>query len=72
MVNENGEEVPVNPQGGGGALGGAMGFAQGFMAKAAAAGEGIKAKAGGLGGIQVWAVITFWPAVHWQILSHAP
>jgi len=52
MVNENGEEVPVNPQGGGGALGGAMGFAQGFMAKAAAAGEGIKAKAGGLGGIQ--------------------
>eukprot|EP00088_Acartia_fossae_P063757 TRINITY_DN7800_c0_g1_i4.p1 TRINITY_DN7800_c0_g1~~TRINITY_DN7800_c0_g1_i4.p1 ORF type:complete len:220 (-),score=96.42 TRINITY_DN7800_c0_g1_i4:2658-3317(-) len=53
MINENGEEVPVNPQAGqGGAAGGAMGFAQGLMAKAAAAGSGIKEKAGGLGGLQ--------------------
>ena len=53
MINENGEEVPVNPQGQAGVAGGAMGFAQGLMAKAAAAGSGIKEKAGGLGGLQV-------------------
>ncbi|XP_023348141.1 uncharacterized protein LOC111716866 isoform X1 [Eurytemora carolleeae] len=46
---ENGEEVPVEGGAGGGAMGGAMGFAQGLMMKAAAAKDGIKEKAGGLG-----------------------
>ncbi len=52
---ENGEEVPVEGGAGGGAMGGAMGFAQGLMMKAAAAKDGIKEKAGGLGvgGLQV-------------------
>jgi len=48
-VAENGEEVPVEGGAGGGAMGGAMGFAQGLMAKAAAAKDGMKEKAGGLG-----------------------
>merc|ERR1719410_1336705 len=42
-------EMAVEGGAGGGAMGGAMGFAQGLMAKAAAAKDGMKEKAGGLG-----------------------
>ena len=49
MIDENGQEVPVQPAAGGGA----MGFAQGLMAKAAAAKDGMAQKAGALGGLQV-------------------
>jgi hypothetical protein len=48
MIDENGQEVPVNPA----PPAGAMGFAQGLMAKAAAAKDGMKEKAGALGGLQ--------------------
>jgi hypothetical protein len=48
MIDENGQEVPVQPAAGGGA----MGFAQGLMAKAAAAKDGMAQKAGALGGLQ--------------------
>lgn len=51
-VQENGEEIPADGAAGGGAMGGAMGFAQGLMMKAAAAKDGIKEKAGGLGNLQ--------------------
>lgn len=47
MIDENGQEVPVQPQ-----PAGAMGFAQGFLAKAAAAKDGMAQKAGALGGLQ--------------------
>jgi len=49
MIDENGQEVPVQPAAGGG---GAMGFAQGLMAKASAAKDAAAAQSGALGGLK--------------------
>lgn len=49
MIDENGQEVPVNPA----PPAGAMGFAQGLMAKAAAAKDMASQQAGALGGLKV-------------------
>jgi len=48
MIDENGQEVPVNPA----PPAGAMGFAQGLMAKAAAAKDMASQQAGALGGLK--------------------